>query len=75
MAEPLQQVPFEDAATLCSYTGEWSPIYVRGKLPASRYGHSCTPTPQGLVLLGGWTSPVPQMDVMLIQDEEAGNSR
>lgn len=68
--ETVQKIPFQDAAALCSYTGEWGTIDVRGKLPAQRYGHSCTATSEGLVIIGGWTSPVPQLDVILIRLEQ-----
>ncbi|XP_026193283.1 tip elongation aberrant protein 1 [Cyclospora cayetanensis] len=69
-SEEPQEIPLQDAAALCSYTGEWSPIFVRGKTPACRYGHSQSETPSGVVVLGGWTSPVPLMEALLIQEEE-----
>lgn len=65
----VRQVPFSQAAALCSYTGTWKPWLVRGRLPAPRYGHSCTAVPEGLLFVGGWTSPVPQWEVLLLREE------
>lgn len=68
-AELLQPLPLLSAAALCSYTGEWMPVLCKGRPPAFRYGHSCTPTPQGLILIGGWTSPAPQMEVLIVENQ------
>ncbi|KAL8433847.1 hypothetical protein ACSSS7_003591 [Eimeria intestinalis] len=63
----VHEIPFAVSAALCSYTGEWGPVFVRGPPLAARHGHSCTETEEGLIILGGWVTPLSLMEVLLLR--------
>ncbi|KAL8439174.1 hypothetical protein Efla_000689 [Eimeria flavescens] len=70
LEEAVREIPFAAAAALCSYKGKWHSVFVKGPLPVPRHGHSCTETADGLLLIGGWTSPLPLFEVICVRQQE-----